>query len=217
MIFGLPKKRPFGLSKREMTFLLFAHLVIALLMLSPFLPGPGTGSSRVNALFSFLQLLSLPLLLLVPVGVLWYMRASSSRARLYSLLLWTLPVMLLVHCVWSAPCARERSRARAIARSEPLLHALAAYQAKYHRYPEELQELIPRFLPQLPSPWVLGIAGYVYEPHEGDFQVSFSQNVLLGFNYEVVVYDPHNHQQAAGELSTLYPAGASNWQYYLYD
>ncbi|MGY2134882.1 hypothetical protein ACW9KT_21810 [Hymenobacter sp. HD11105] len=214
-------KRHFGLTTDDALRLLVLHLLTALLILSPFLPGPSAFSQATNSLFSVFQFLSLPGLLLVPVGLLWlwHQRRQPKATRLgfYPLLLCTLPVMLFVHSFGSAQVLRSWSRSRAITRSAPLLAALATYQAKHQRYPVHLTDLRPRYLPQLPSPGVMGIAGYTYETHPDCFQLTFAQNVLLGFNFEVVAYDPRDHHQAQGELSTLSAAGAPHWQFYIYD
>lgn len=63
----------------------------------------------------------------------------------------------------------------------------------------------------------MGISGYNYEKKEVNYILTFTQNVLLGFNFEVVMYDPTNNHQAKGELSTLYETGKDNWKYYIYD
>lgn len=217
----MQEKRRLGLTKRDALRLLVIHLITALLILSPFLPGPRACSPVTNALFSVFQLLSLPGLLLVPVGLLWLWQRrrqpSATPSGLYPLLLCTLPVMLFVHSMGSAQLLRPWSRTRAITRSAPLLAALATYRMQHQRYPAQLTELCPRYLPQLPSPGTMGIAGYAYELHQGCFQLTFAQNVLVGFNYEVVTYDPGNHHRAQGELATRYSAGVPHWQYYIYD
>jgi hypothetical protein len=150
---------------------------------------------------------------------LWQQRRQPKATSLgfYPLLLCTLPVMLFVHSFGSAQVLRSWSRSRAITRSAPLVAALATYRMQHQRYPVHLTDLRPRYLPQLPSPGVMGIAGYAYETHPGCFQLTFAQNVLLGFNFEVVAYDPRDHHRAQGELSTLASAGAPHWQFYIYD
>ncbi|UOQ69182.1 hypothetical protein [Hymenobacter volaticus] len=214
-------RSPLRLTKRQGALFLGCHLCIAFLVVCPFLPGPNGWSSETNSVFTFCQVLSLPSLLLVPVGLLWtsrQLRASSpTTSPLYALLLWTLPLMVCGHCGGSAPWLREVSRRRAIDQSAPLLRALDAYRAEHEQYPVLLDDLLPRYLPQLPSPRIMGIAAYGYARHAGCFEISFAQNVLLGFNYEVVVYDPNTHQRAEGKLATLYPAGVPHWQYYVYD
>lgn len=86
----------------------------------------------------------------------------------------------------------------------------------YHEqgaYPETLEELT---IPQ-PSSWVIGIPAYDYSKTDHAYTLSFTQNVILGFNFEVVVYDPSGSHKAEGELTTLYDTGLDNWKYYVYD
>ena len=210
-----PQKSRRGLGKRAVALLLIAHLLAAGAVLAPFLPGPGSCSRAANTLFSGLQLLSMPLLVLVPAGLLW--QRLGSAPRLFPLLVWTLPLAIAGHVFWTAPWARGLSRSRAIARSAPLLRAVAAYRDAHGHYPRELAALGPQCLARLPGPGVLGVAAYTYEPHRKCFQLVFTQNVVAGFNFEVVAYDPLDHHRAKGELSALYPAGAPHWRYYIYD
>lgn len=217
----LPWRSPLRITKRQGVLFMCLHLLIALLVVCPFLPGPNSFRTETNWLFIFFQTVSLPSLLLVPMGLLWtsqHLRpAPPIRSPLYALLLWTVPLLICWHCGWSAEWLREASRKRAMHQSESLLQALATYRTKHQQYPAQLDKLLPDYLPQLPSPGIMGIADYGYARHADCFQISFAQNVLLGFNFEVVVYDPHDHYQAKGDLPTLYDAGAPHWQYYIYD
>ena len=63
----------------------------------------------------------------------------------------------------------------------------------------------------------MGISGYNYEKKGDYFNLTFSQNVIIGFNFEVVVYDPTENHKAEGELTTLYETGKDKWKYYIYD
>ena len=80
-------------------------------------------------------------------------------------------------------------------------------------YPQTLEELAIK----QPSSWVIGIPAYYYARTDSAYTLSFTQNVILGFNYEVVVYDPTGAHKAEGELTTLYDTGRANWKYYIYD
>jgi hypothetical protein len=63
----------------------------------------------------------------------------------------------------------------------------------------------------------MGISSYLYEKKENNFNLTFSQNVIIGFNFEVVVYDPKENHKAEGELKTLHETGKDKWKYYIYD
>ena len=63
--------------------------------------------------------------------------------------------------------ARHRTVAKALM---PVVHALEAYYADHSRYPEKLQELIPNYLPKMPSLpqyinlWVYRLVNFVPHP-----------------------------------------------------
>jgi hypothetical protein len=47
--------------------------------------------------------------------------------------------------------------------------------------------------------------------------MSFKQNVTIGFNFEVVTFDPTDSHRATGELTKIYDTGKSHWKYHVYD
>jgi hypothetical protein len=77
--------------------------------------------------------------------------------------------------------------------------------------------LKPAFLNQMPSTGVMGISTYQYEKRDSSFAVIFTQNVLAGFNKEIVSYDPRHQYSADDSLNQVYPAGKDKWQYYILD
>jgi Sulfate permease and related transporters (MFS superfamily) len=67
------------------------------------------------------------------------------------------------------------------------------------------------------SPGVIGVQSYKYERKANGYEVSFAQNVLIGFNFEVVVYNPLDQHIAEGEMRELYDTPCKHWRYYIYD
>lgn len=63
----------------------------------------------------------------------------------------------------------------------------------------------------------MGISRYNYEKKDTSYNLTFTQNVMIGFNFEVVVYDPVKRHKAEGELTTLYDTDKDKWKYYIYD
>ena len=39
----------------------------------------------------------------------------------------------------------------------------------------------------------------------------------MGFNFEIVAYDPTDRHKAIGEIQELYDCGTKHWKYYIYD
>jgi hypothetical protein len=77
--------------------------------------------------------------------------------------------------------------------------------------------LKPEFIKSIPTPGIMGISNYNYEKKKETFNLTFSQNVILGFNFEVVVYYPTENHKAEGALTTLYDTKNDKWKYYIYD
>jgi hypothetical protein len=67
------------------------------------------------------------------------------------------------------------------------------------------------------SPGVIGIQSYRYERRANSYEVSFVQNVLIGFNFEVVVYNPLDQHIAESKIGELYDTPFKHWRYYIYD
>lgn len=63
----------------------------------------------------------------------------------------------------------------------------------------------------------MGIDEYHYDNKGVTYIISFQQNVVLGFNFEVVIFDPTDRHQPQGELPVLYETGKAHWKYYVYD
>lgn len=196
-------------------------MAIVLVVLSPFLPGPSFLSNVTNTIFSLAQIGSIPALLLIPIGIVWSKRQSAKKEKgkrnVLPILLWTVPILTFVSTIWFADFVRDFSRNVAIRNANSLIESIEMYKDRKNRYPNNLSDLSPRFIKRLPSPWIMGIEGYVYEMKDETYNVTFSQNVIMGFNFEVVVYDPSQNHQADGKLKTLYNTDNEMWKYYIFD
>lgn len=119
--------------------------------------------------------------------------------------------------MWGAELAREISRPMAINNADKLITAIETFQKKNGYYPDSINQLVPEHIKSIPKPGVMGISRYYYEKTKDNFNLTFYQNVIIGFNSEVVVYDPTDKHKAEGKLTTLYETGKENWKYYIYD
>lgn len=171
--------------------------------------------------FSLTQLGSIFGLLVIPIGFFWTYRQSTKKEKedrtVLPILLWTIPLMMIILSVWVAEVARDISRTIAINKSDKLIIAIEKYKETNKQYPNDISQLTPDFVKAIPIPWVMGISGYNYEKKDSSFNLTFSQNVIMGFNFEVVVYDPTENHKAEGELKDLYDTGKKGWKYYIYD
>ena len=105
----------------------------------------------------------------------------------------------------------------AINNADKLITAIETFQKKNGYYPDSINQLVPEHIKSIPKPGVMGISRYYYEKTKDNFNLTFYQNVIIGFNSEVVVYDPTDKHKAEGKLTTLYETGKDNWKYYIYD
>jgi len=189
-----------------------------LLVLSPFLPGPSFLSRPTNIIFSLAQLGSFLGLFLIPIGLIWtFNQTKKQDKKVIPVLFWTVPIVTLVFSMWGSGLAREISRTIAIKNADKLIIAIENYKRNNNHYPEAISNLRPEYLKSIPKPWIMGISDYNYEKKENNFNLTFTQNVIIGFNFEVVVYDPTENHKAEGELTTLYETGNDRWKYYVYD
>ena len=58
---------------------------------------------------------------------------------------------------------------------------------------------------------------FVYARDGEVYAIEFYQNVNLGFNYEIVMYNPLDKHKEKGKLPLLIETGHKNWKYLVYD
>ena len=208
------------MTQKQWKLIIGINLLAILAVLSPFLPGPSFMSIPTNFIFSLLQLGSLLGLLLAPVGVIWTSRQSKKKKeyrKILPILLLTVPILIFIFSFWGAGTAREISRTIAINNAGKLIDAIESYRVANNHYPDDILELKPKFLKSIPKPCIMGISGYSYEKKDDAYSLAFTQNVIISFNFEVVVYDPTENHKSESELKTLYDTGKCRWKYYVYD
>ncbi|QHT70365.1 hypothetical protein GXP67_28770 [Rhodocytophaga rosea] len=201
------------------------NLIVGVLIVSPFLPGPSFLSTPINFISSSIQFLSIPALVVSLFGLVGTIMEVKkvSRDKTYKigarpLLMLTLPIFSFLTVIWLSDFARTYSRETAIGRATPLIIAVEKYNRDKGYYPVSLDQLKKEsYLKFIPSPWIMGVAQYQYQPTGDSYRVSFSQNVIMGFNFEIVTYDKNDSHKAEGELETLYVTNTKHWKYYIYD
>lgn len=206
------------MTRNQWKAIIAINVLTILLVLSPFLPGPSFLSRPTNIIFSLAQIGSIFGLLLIPVGLIWtFNQMKKQDKKVFPILLWTIPLFAFVFSIWDSGLARELSRTIAINNADKLIVAIETFKQKNGFYPEKINQLEPEFLKSIPKPWVMGISAYDYEKKSDSYNLTFTQNVIIGFNFEVVVYDPTEKHKAEGELTTLYETRKDKWKYYVYD
>jgi hypothetical protein len=201
---------------------LLINLVAGLLVISPFLPGPPNG--LVNLFYNAGQILGLLGLIAIPIGLIWTIKElrrkrndNEYQVDIKAIVLLTLPLTLFLTSIYVSGLTRDFSRNFAITRTDDLIQSIEKFKENKGRYPDSLTDLTPEFIADIPSPFIMGIDDYYYKKQGDAFTISFQQNVILSFNFEVVTFDPTDNHKAEGELTDIYDTGKSHWKYYVYD
>jgi hypothetical protein len=208
-----------------MTFKKFAQLIItlliiALLALSPFLPGPSFLSGFAKFFYSTALVLSCFSILFLPFG-LWLIIVEMKRKvdnreysfRLSSFFAFSISLTLII-CVFLGYKIRNFSRNIAISQANKIVVALETYRDANNVYPNELINLQPKYLKTIPSSQIIGIPSFQYENLDSTYRLFFKQEVLFDYNYELVSYNPHEDDN---EEEEFLKTGDKNWAYYIVD
>lgn len=212
------------MTKRQWKIVIGLNLLTIILILLPFLPGPAFLYYPAQLFYNAGPLVAPFGLLLVPVGLIWTYfdlkrrkKDNTKHIRSIAILLWTIPIVIFLTSVYLADLTRDISRKIAISNADKLISAIEYFKSGKGEYPNNLDELKPAYLESIPSTWIIGIPWYGYQKTEQSYKVVFTQNVILGFNFEVVEYSPTNDHKAEGTCQTLYDCGREHWKYYIYD
>jgi hypothetical protein len=202
--------------------IIFINLGAGLLVISPFLPGPPNG--LVNLFYNAGQIFGLLGLIVIPIGLIRTIKefikkknADEYRVDIKAIMQLTLPLTLFLTAIYVSGITRDFSRDFAINRTTGLIQSIEKFKEKKGKYPDSLTDLTPDFISDIPSPFIMGIDEYYYKKQGDTYNISFQQNVILSFNFEVVTFDPTDNHKADGELTDIYDTGKSHWRYYVYD
>jgi uncharacterized membrane protein YjjP (DUF1212 family) len=108
------------MKKQQWKILIGLNVLIAIISLLPFLPGPSFMSSISNPIFSLLQLGGIFGLILIPTGLIFTVRqhlkskVGQTNINLFPILLWTIPFIVFTHTLWVSGLMRDFSRNFAI-------------------------------------------------------------------------------------------------------
>ena len=114
----------------------------------PFLPGPGLLSTPVNILYSLTQIGSFFSLLLVPIGLGWFIftkdKSAISNKDLQVIFLFiSTPVLVFLSAFYLAFPLREISRRLAMANAAKTILAIEKFKTENSNYPASLHSLKP--------------------------------------------------------------------------
>jgi hypothetical protein len=201
-----------------------AYLLIAFLILLPFIPGPSFLYIPAQVIFSLSQLAGIFGLILVPFGLVQTIKqvrkkqnVGTYKIRKKPIILLTLPLLIFTSSTFLAGKILVLSRNIAIERATPIINAIEKYKKAEAVYPENLEKLKPEFIQEIPTDLIIGIRGYNYERAGNTYTLGFSQNVIMYFNFEIVNYNPLDEHATTGELNFLEETGHKHWKIYFFD
>lgn len=104
------------MSKKQWLQALLINLVVIMVILSPFLPGPSSLSCITNTIHTIAQFSGIFLLITIPMAVLVTIRerVRKQKKSLFSMLSWIIPVTVFCASIFGAYPARSFSRKIAI-------------------------------------------------------------------------------------------------------
>jgi hypothetical protein len=126
-----------------------------------------------------------------------------------------IPVIALLTSKFALEKAAAFNRDKAIVKARPLIAAIEEYKTEHGKYPERLEELEGKYIPEIPRLNAMNIRPYHYEKRNGSFQLSFEQ-LWHWSATEVVVYNTSGQKGIKGNYEN-YSAKHINWWYYLAD
>jgi len=202
-------------------FIIVLNVIVLFLGITPFLPGPES-LEFLNGIYFLFQLLAIFGIFVTLAGIITIYSAYSKKKitqskKFQSILLITLPLALIISVSRISNSARDFSRNYAIAQTDDLINAVEEYKLQHTVYPDSVTQLIPKYIEKVPSDKVIGIKGFHYLKDSTGYKIMFTQNVLLGWNFEVVQYSPNGNHKGEGEFYKLYETKHPKWKYYIFD
>lgn len=190
-------------------------VIILLLGNLEYMPGPHELSpiARImNDCISFVSVLglfTLPVFLLMIILKIVFKESISNKF----LVALVLSLLLFLNFGFVRNFFQEFARERVIEESHYLIQGIEAFHASNKVYPDSLRQLVPEQIIEIRRPSIIGIEELRYEKLENTYEIRFIVRYPVGFNYEVVTYNP----KSSSETSELYTTSSPNWQYYIVD
>lgn len=166
----------------------------------------------------FLPVASLFALGGIAVGVVGLFWVGSRNKALRTLALSTAVVAGSALGVWLGPVHKMQRIRHVAAAAMPLVHALESFVEREHRTPQNLAELIPRYVLAVPSTGMGGYSEWEYvtgpqarELYDGNPWVLLVKTGGPGFNFDTLMYFPNQDYPAVGYGGSVERIGV--WAY----
>ena len=194
-----------------MTTLLVVNLV--------YLPGSNKFFQFAVGIRAFTELFSIFLIIPLLFGLAWsitgILRKSKELAMLFSYLFWTIPLVILLSVFVFGSSSRTFARERVIKSLNKQIKNIESIKQKTGRYPEEL--------PKGNRSGIIGIGDVNYKASSDSFELKFTQNLFIGFNFEIISYIRDNEKSVVADMKRngnqkqLTETCDPNWKYWVFD
>lgn len=188
------------------------NLATLLVVNAVYLPGSNRFFQFFGGIRSIVELLSIFLTIPLLFGLAWsitgILRKSKEVSMLFSYITWTVPLMILISVFGLGNYARTFARENVIISLNKKIEQLEIIKEKTGKYPPEL--------PNGTNSGIVGIGNVDYKSFQDSFQLKFTQNLFIGFNYEIIEYKPDlsGHKKENLKLIDTFD---SNWKYWIFD
>ncbi|MEE9554933.1 MAG: hypothetical protein V3W18_11605, partial [candidate division Zixibacteria bacterium] len=128
--------------------------------------------------------------------------------RILSLAIIIMPIINIVTVYSSTNRFLDFSREYAIIEATPITESLEKYYLDNLAYPDSLQQLVPEYIAEIPTPGIIGISEFEYIGHGDRFRLMFFQSTLSLEDVEKVEYNPWE------KIKYNKSTSVDGWQYY---
>lgn len=203
------------LSKLSIFLTILTILIVIGLNNLLYFPGSDSLYRISHYLYSAFNML---FIVLVFISLIWLiLNLLLKWSKKLPALILVISILLLFISPYISDYFRNSARERTIDEASQLISAIDRFHAESGNYPDKLSFLIPDYINEIPSPSTIGIPRYHYAKKDSTFELKFYQNVIMSFNYEVVIYNPLGEHKGEGEMPQLYPTSKELWKYYIFD
>ncbi len=183
------------------------------------MPGPNDFFQFAAGVRGFIELISIFLIIPLLFGLAWtitgVLRKSKELSMLFSYVTWTIPLMILLSVFVFGKYARTFAR-------ETVIKSLNG-QIEIIEMAKESTGFYPKELPNGNSSGIIGIGDVNYEAKNDSFKLKFTQNLFIGFNFEIISYVKYNEKSVFdkmkqnGNQQELTETFDPNWKYWIFD
>lgn len=181
-----------------------------------YLPGPDDPGGVANRLHDLMLMLTVISVVSIPIGLIWMVVVYIRNIKMswIPILLTFVPLVTVLSIGTLNPVFLNLSRNRSIEEATVLIAAVESFHDSNGHYPENLAQLVPSQLKEIPKPSSIGSREFYYKLAGQFYELEFRQNIMFDFDVEHVTYNPPGSPEVIG---FCYETGHENWKYCIPD